>query len=824
VTLRIAQAIFGERERGHRMLAASPSFSDAETLAGRMDLQGSPPPHAEWGPHFSGFPWNGHYVLARTVKDPSGTRGNMVFSRAFAIPEGAAGQMDDIGGLLELLEELGEAREAATDVEWRPGASPPVPSADLAAGLTADGSPPVVWASDYEFGAAVAGLWSTIWPAARLALRFRIAFSPADIASDPPTIVTTPPALVTRWSGYRVANPGSQPQGPDRAAIYLGGGARDGDLESLVKAFGDQMPNIRDLTRLTELEHLLTKGATFDGYLGAIRLAALLAPGAEQAEKQKGQLLDGAMRTLSGATIAEIRMARNLDLASFARREDFWDAVADWARSELWSELDADAVLGIVEESASDKPVEGWREAISTGLRAALSPPSATVAKRLWNLLERRPELLTRLARLSANQSELERALVAAAPVRLTADTGAALAGQSIALRMVSLHAACCAASLPAEEAIDRHLTDAPFDAASLALAASKAKGQELIAATLTHSEPQLLAMAIKSVAERPALLRKLEVADAQWRAIWVGALELNPDVNAGLSKAEAVIAELLDAVIDRRIADAPLLERLSATPQANLLGYRQRAALWPLLVEPALSRFRQSTAAGWLSAAERGEDCACEAPLAEEVVQPHRLDPTLDRLVGRPGTAFPLFRALPSIREARFAQWFGQVLARGPRFTVDDAAALGRLVAARSWRDVARSIADAITDSGRSDLRPAVEYIVEMVGTIRRWYLDETGSSTPVSAKWQVLLELLLELYGFGPRDTRIWQRAGGKDKDVPKGSSGADIWRKIISDAQKGKGDISVSNLVRVMYEDYPYHRAVEKLRWDSQFGARH
>jgi hypothetical protein len=455
-------------------------------------------------------------------------------------------------------------------------------------------------------------------------------------------------------------------------------------------------------------------------------------------------------------------------------------------------------------------------------MRKALAKPSRTVSVRLWNLLERRAELLARFAQLSSSGRGMERALLDSAPTTLPTDAGIALATQALSLKLVMLHAACCAASLPPEEAIARHLADAPFDAASLALAAGRAKGAELVDAALAHGEPQLLEMAVASVAAKPNLLRRLDASDSRWRAIWLGALELNPGVNSGIAKPDAVIATLLDGILEGRIADAALLDALSRTDQANLLAYSRREELWAAIPEPARSRLLAATAVGWLAEAELGEVRACEGALAEEVTRPERLDSVLDRLVTDPGRAFSLFRSLSNVGEARFARWFAQVQARGPKFAAADAASLGRLVAARGWEGVARGIADAITDCGRSDLRPAVEYIVDMVGWTRRWYLDEFGNSTPISAKWQILLELLLELYGRGPWDTGIWRRADGKDKDVPKGDSGAEVWGKVIDAARKGKGAIEVPKLIRVMDEDYPHHPGVRKFRRDAQFGG--
>jgi hypothetical protein len=152
-----------------------------------------------------------------------------------------------------------------------------------------------------------------------------------------------------------------------------------------------------------------------------------------------------------------------------------------------------------------------------------------------------------------------------------------------------------------------------------------------------------------------------------------------------------------------------------------------------------------------------------------------------------------------------------------------DDAESLGRLVSSRSWSSAACAIADAITNDGRRDLRPSVDYIVELIGFWRRYDLDELGSSMPLAAKWQVLEEVTLELYGFGPGDTRLWQRAGGKDKDIPKAKSGAEAWQKVFADAKKGKGVVDIRELIKYMHEDYRHHRTLQKLRSDPAFGKQ-
>ncbi|WP_200532556.1 hypothetical protein, partial [Escherichia coli] len=83
------------------------------------------------------------------------------------------------------------------------------------------------------------------------------------------------------------------------------------------------------------------------------------------------------------------------------------------------------------------------------------------------------------------------------------------------------------------------------------------------------------------------------------------------------------------------------------------------------------------------------------------------------------------------------------------------------------------------------------------------------------------VLEEVTVELYGHGPSDHDLWQRAGGKDKDIPKGGSGGSRWRKVFAEARKGKAAIDIAMMIKCMYEDYPNYRPVQVLRWDTAFG---
>jgi hypothetical protein len=270
--------------------------------------------------------------------------------------------------------------------------------------------------------------------------------------------------------------------------------------------------------------------------------------------------------------------------------------------------------------------------------------------------------------------------------------------------------------------------------------------------------------------------------------------------------------------MLDDGVRDDALLIVLSDSPLANLLDYPRRAAIWPLLPRPAVGKFLATTAEAWNRAfLSAPDEQPPEAILTQEIMRPTHYQPMLARLVACPGRGARYFRTFPGLSETEFSAWLTEIARQNAPLNVEDAEALGGIVAARSWRDAAHQISDIFLD-GRSDVRPALAFCLALLGWIRLYQLDMFGTTTPATVKWRTLEEVTIDLYGWGPRDGGIWERAGGKAKDVPKGNTGADVWRKIFADAERGKRIINMRNLITTMASEYPGHETLAKMRYDS------
>src|ERR1700722_17484372 len=80
--MQISWAAFGERNAGHALLATSDNHPLASKLIQYTDRPGDPPFNQEWGPVISGFCYEDHYILLRTMQDPDTGRAGMVRSYA----------------------------------------------------------------------------------------------------------------------------------------------------------------------------------------------------------------------------------------------------------------------------------------------------------------------------------------------------------------------------------------------------------------------------------------------------------------------------------------------------------------------------------------------------------------------------------------------------------------------------------------------------------------------------------------------------------------------------------------------------------------------
>lgn len=817
--MRIGQAIYGEKNRGHALIEASSNADIAKDIIGRMDIPGTLPPGTTWKPYITGFAHSDFYILARTSPDVAAERSGMVFSRAFILSLDDAIALDDIESLFAELRRRGDDRVSIEDIDWSTNSASASASPALAEELISEGPDPVVWPMQDGFEEAIAGLWRNLWPKARRGFSFGLAFRPQDVVSNPPSIVATPPELAARWSSFRQASTAPKSIKPP-VALLIGDPTGD-PLRELMDDLEAEIETISDLGTLAEIYEVMDSKEGLGDLIGALRASAYLCPLPSKGTAAKDMILKNACEAVKKADASEVLMARNLDLDAFKDAAGFWDEVVGWARSELWSTA-SPAELARILSSAYDQagPVETWKSAVKKGVKNALKAGKANVIAALWTAILDKPTLIPLLMNSDKRSGMLENKLVECAPAKLSIKSIEHLHQIVASIPLMRLHAAIAAAVFAPSEAVKAHIASGKYDRPSLEISLKGAKPRERVEIAVQQADPALIEIAAAFAAKDPRLLSNLKITNQSWRNLWHATLALEPAAWEGPKKprdaADALWSELAKGSKD----GISLLRALAVTPLGDISEHPNRADLWAHIPDDFRSEILARTADGFIQTfLKDGSGEPPEEKLANELIAPSRRDHALDQLVTNPERAVAFFRLLPQINEGVFISWCDKLLTRTSSISAPASKSIGRLIFARQWRDAAKKLASYAQFQLRRDLLPALEICVDLIGYFNQLFLG-IWSAPPTAARWQILEEIAIDLYPRGPDQNELWSRSGGKNGQLPIGGTGAEAWRHVISRAKNGKLDVEMSAMLKQMEEDYPANEILRKMRSDSLF----
>ena len=348
---------------------------------------------------------------------------------------------------------------------------------------------------------------------------------------------------------------------------------------------------------------------------------------------------------------------------------------------------------------------------------------------------------------------------------------------------------------------------------AQLALRRSAARARELlearvgaagmVAAAAALGEDQLLARAGVLIADAPRLLPRDAAREAGTRAVWAAAIRAGADPWTVMDSTAAA-EPLLAALLAGESVEPILLNALAESPAADLAEHPERTRLWALL--PAETGERMLTATARAMAESLGPGEALPEPeLQQSMLASAVLGPLARRDAAQ---ALTIVETLPGSRAGH-----ALLVIRNGSFTHAEAVRLGRLVRSRRWSNVARALLDEARR--RPELHPAAEVAQSLLGVLERLRravgLGHSSAAAVDPAELrEALLDLAVELYGQGPVQRALWERAGGKEADLPDGASGRERWRNALRAVEQGKrGAPSRDALLKRMRNDYPDNR---------------
>lgn len=809
--MRVEQALYGEVEgRGHGLKGSSTEASVAGSVATRLDLpDGVPPDVLAWSPFVRGFPFEGHYVLARTFIDSGSSRGGMVLTHALIVSLDDICQVDDLAALFERLAKSPDtfpAELTALDITVAAGAQSPPMDLVGAANALAEQQGPVIWLGVAGFESLVAALWRHLWPSMRQTFAFRLSFGPKDLEAQPgPVIVCTPQQLQARWIKHRVVNPADQtPQSPSAAVLCGQQDARP--YVDLARRLGLEAIGIKDLARLERLHSLIANVDSFDDLLKAVRLVDSLSNRSSLGRELKANLTALLAALVPTASCKQLMPMRNLELTSFENVRALWSAVCllvsklDFAQTE-----DADLVALVEASADSDLALPAWREAVTSGLSIAGRTPESGLWKAIWRWAELSHAAFSIAVEVLPSVASSEASLVQAAPRKLNATKAAEAPSLLLKKGWLTAHGTALAALMSPRAAAEQQLKvdRKPDDKAGLQAALRHATSAEILQTTLDLEDARLVEMCGDLSVTHPHMLSGIRCANLMEQKVWAGAIEKNNSLWSAPSNPVDARDRVLAQLSSGKAPFAGLIEALARTPLADLTAAPDRARLWSLLPVSHRDLYLKATANGWLNTAVSGNAVTTpESELEGAVLTNSDFQFVIHGAAVPPKTSLATVSALPSFREDAFIGLLNHLLRVNRFLPRADSIQLGVLVAARRWERVIHHLCDRLA-GGRDDLTPALQQCANFLSFFQRWKL---GISKPsIDDKWRAFEELACEFYPTGPDHDQLWSRAGGKNSDLPgQVQNGRTRWHSALKSLRYG-GRPPVRDLLREMCNDF-------------------
>jgi GTPase-associated protein 1, N-terminal domain type 1 len=827
--MNVDQAFYGVVQGGHGLLLASRDVSIAHRLGPSLDLPDTAPPGVPWSPFLRGFSFGENYILARTILDTSAPRPGMVFSHALIAPLEELVSISDLRPLLALLVKKPQCPDATGPVQIEslnaevPSTSDLLPTFEQ---LVRRGSGPVVRVGLEGFDDLIVALWARLWPEIRRGFAFRLSFGPNDLAEQPlPAVVCTPTNLAARWTGLRVVNESVGTNTESLAASLITGNSAGHALLAFGRRIGAKLTNFGELVLLEQAFTLQTeRKEPFESMVSSLRMVERLSQDPTAGVEEKERLVKQLDDLLRIATAPQVLLLRNLTLAKIPQSIVLWDSLRSWVAKNPFAPSEDANILSLFEDATtSAAAVPEWQRSVLEGLAEAARFANPEFPRAFWRWEDMNPEIGRRIFASIPADPSVDLRLAQAIPNGLSQEVAETIMKLSSEQGRLILHAGVASAafepiqSLRLQLQIDRD----PQWSDAIRMALRHASSQQVLASSIEFSDARLIRMAAELVASDPKLIGASDLSLASVQTIWTIALRQNPEAWAITEDPKNAFWKLLDTLLDGTAVNSELIFLLSGSQLADLSRYSRRSQIWTRVPPPSRDKLLAATSVSWLERATNGNaPFPLEPELQTFLLNGKELYAKLDALVpSRIGDAIRLVSSLDQFTEVRFQSWLADATARSTRFETADVEAIGYLLLGRKWINAANQLADSFS-RGRRDVQSAVRICYDLLGRWRRFRLGVVPLSP--NEKWQLLEEICVQLYPYGPDQDELWHRAGGSNSDLTLNGTGRSRWYDALLKIRRGNL-VRPYSLLGVMRKEYSANDELRYLSEDYEFRAR-
>lgn len=828
----VHQAIYGDKFGSYALLKTSlTDIEIAKRICNVTDLIDRPSSGHLTQPVFRGFAFNDSYIFIKTFSDndPSVRKGR-VLSHTLIVEQDDLNQLNDLEKLFShFLSEPNkdlELHQILFDDTNSVPAQIINPTSREAAAINGllDISyyeNTLVWVGEEGYLSFITHVWSQLKGNLRATVKLGIGFSQQKVDPQHLNILYVQEEYANKWQTSNYCIVGKTDTGTlESIASFLLAGNRDKakPLNDLIDTFGILPPKIEDLAYLETAINTYKNLSTITDLNRQIVFCDLISkysPDERVAKTEKKRLLIQITSCIANATSKQIIAFKDAEWTGFSNAQQLiGNQVAYWVEKNLFNSRVTESITSVIAKAFDpENKVQWWKKAVTDSLKTVLENWKPAYAKAIWNWFVTDHALVKTLESLIPTSIDVEPHFVDNWP-KPEPELAQEIKSVAKGRKWLILHGLSALQLHSPEESILQQLKIdiVPGHTSALQKMGELIDDEDFIQLTVSIGESRLIEISGGKVVNNASLLSRIDVKNAIWRQIWWSSIVQGNQPWKGISKPTTVLFDLFEEMLKGEILDPRLLSELCNSDFNDLSGFKRRTEIWQHISGSVKSGFLNGTALGCVKLLDKKNISIndIEEEIRIRLTNTVFIKQVIEDQTINVSTKIFLFDELPALGEADFC-----LLLNTCPFSAAESKRIGKLVLRNNWRKIADTIADKI--STRADLKIALAECRFLLGFFKKLSLSLSGHlSESVSAEewWSAFTEQCYTLYSNGPTDMGLWERAGGKNYDLPPKGTGREIWVNAINKMRNGIADVDAQKLLQEMLKDYPFNTELKQL----------
>ncbi|MCD2452787.1 hypothetical protein GO003_020600 [Methylicorpusculum oleiharenae] len=799
-------ARYGVKDNSHGLLEwqGAPASLPSELLG----LTDKPPGHLvpgeRWWPSLGCGAVGDWWVLWWTMPDESAYRAGMVRSEVALWRREDIGAVNDLRPVLALLS--GMETISASSTEQLHSVAEALVSSEVA-------RTPVF--SDLDaWPGILADIWSRLWPEARRNFSARVVVIPPQGGESvaPPLLYCVPRQSLPGWANFTVIRFTSDSAPINRAATWLIG-EDDSTFKEILDSCHFCSGDLKELDTVARSADRLDKLRECpmpNNALGFLRTLSVLTPSHDEAINLKTEALKALVVDLNAEKPEFVLKLRNLTPVFLPNDTSLPDAVGNWITTQSYK-LTTDESRKLLTSLEENKAETWWQTSVRQALLKGFSNPDKQWAKIALNWLGLH-DCTEILQAIIPSSETIETCLLDVVDDEINLSETALRQLETLvkSRQWSGLHAWVVMNLYSPSQAFQLQ-RDFPGSAVDgLKYLVAHLSGGDIINEVINTPDSQLIQLVVQRTVREPQLLKDLNAGKAVWRDLWAahiaaGGVCWPPNVNREIQG-----LKLLDAVTMGEKESSGLIAILAKDLEGITFNHPDRVKLWSVLSADSCMALLPVVADVLIQTCNAGQVVSSPEPqLAQEVLKRTR---TI-------GLSIKVFVVLLSSNVSLDEQDLISCISSSIRadWQPGVATVIGKVMSERRWKRAAEKSYDRYMSGAIPELQSVVEACQTLLSWWQRVKIDfKMGNTNLTSNIEESLVSRVAELGGnLAPEELDdIWERAGGKRKELKIGSTPAIRWQSAAKSAQNGKLKNGLLALVKELQNTHPHNPDLKEL----------